>query len=149
MRGAILGISAGIAYAAYLFLNREGAALNRRLTVTPVGCGTTSAAALIAAVGLIRDDINLALSPQSWLWLGALALGGQVLAFVLIGYGTVRLPVGRAAAVMLLQPVAAVVLGTLVLRERPDITQYAGMVITVVAVATATFRIQHRNGKTR
>lgn len=68
----------------------------------------------------------------------------RVLAFVLIGYGSVRLPVGRAAAVMLLQPVAAVVLGTMVLGERPDVTQYAGMVITVVAVAMATLQVRRR-----
>lgn len=145
IRGAVLGVSAGIAYAGYLFLNRQGAAHDRRLIVTPVGFGALSAAAVIGAVGLVRGDIDLDLVPHAWFWLAALALGGQVLSFVLIGYATLRLPSGRAAAVLLLQPTAAVVLGTLVLGERPDITQYAGMVITVAAVAAATLQLRRRS----
>jgi drug/metabolite transporter (DMT)-like permease len=144
VRGAVLGISAGIAYAGYLFLNRQGAAHDRRLIVTPVGFGTASAAAVIGSVGLLRGDISLHLSAHAWFWLAALALGGQLLSYVLIGYATLRLPSGKASAVLLLQPTAAVALGTLILGERPDITQYAGMLITVAAVATATIQLRRR-----
>jgi drug/metabolite transporter (DMT)-like permease len=147
-RGAILGISAGLAYAGYLFVNRQGAAQQRSLIITPVGLGTASAAAVIGSVGLVRGDIDLQLSLHAWFWLAALAFGGQALSFVLIGYATLRLPSGRAAAVLLLQPTAAVVLGALVLGERPDITQYAGMLITLTAVATATLQPRRRSDTT-
>jgi drug/metabolite transporter (DMT)-like permease len=138
VRGTVLGIAAGLCYAAFLYVIRPASDADRRLIVTPTAAATASAAVVIGAVGAGTGGIDLVLDPEAWWWLAAVALGGQVLAFLLIGFGSVRLPASRAAAVMLLQPVAAVVLGALVLHERPTLAQYAGMVLTVVAIGVAT-----------
>lgn len=138
IRGAVLGTAAGICYAGYLLAIRPASRADRRMIVTPVGFGTASAAAVIGLVGGIGLTIELHLGPDAWFWLIAVAVCGQALSFVMIGYGSVRLPAGRAAAAMLLQPMAAVVLGTIVLQERPAVSQYIGMAVTVAAVALAT-----------
>ncbi len=138
VRGAVLGTAAGVCYAGFLYLVRPASDADRRLIVTPTGLATASAAVVVGTVGVLTGGIDLALEPHGWFWLAAVALGGQVLSFVLIGYGSTRLPAGRAAAVMLLQPVAAVVLGTLLLGERPAGSQFVGMALTVAAIAVAT-----------
>lgn len=143
VRGAILGIAAGVCYAGYLFLIRPASTVDRRMIVTPIGYGTVSAAITIGVIGGFKQGVDLTLEPKAWFWLALVALGGQALSFILIGYGSVRLRASRAASVMLLQPVAAVVLGTLVLSERPAPSQYIGMALIVVAVAAAT--MPHRN----
>lgn len=141
VRGALLGVAAGVCYAAFLFLNRPASALDRRMLFTPVGT-TTCVAALgigaVAGLGDVAGGIDLALSARAWVLLAMVAVLGQAVSFVLIGYGLVRLPAGRAAAVMLLQPLGAVALGMVALHERPTPAQWAGIVITVVAVALAT-----------
>lgn len=139
-RGAILGILAGVAYAGYLFFNKQSAGVNHRCVVTPVFLGTAAAAVVIGMAGTAMGDLDLALSVHAWWWMAALAFGGQVLSFVLIGYGSLRMASGRAAAILLLQPVAAIVLGAIVLREGPDVWQYLGMAVTVTAVAVVTVR---------
>lgn len=148
VRGTVLGIAAGICYAGFLYVIRPASNADRRMIVTPTSAATTAAAVVIGAAGTLSGDIDLALAPHAWWWLTAVALGGQALAFLLIGYSSVRLPAGRAAAVMLLQPVAAVVLGTLVLHEQPTATQYAGMLLTVAAIAVATVAVGRRELRT-
>lgn len=144
VRGAVLGIAAGICYAGYLFAIRPASRPDRRMIVTPVGFGTASAAAVIGIVGGVGHGIDLRLDAHAWFWLIMVAVCGQALSFVMIGYGSVRLAAGRAAAAMLLQPLAAIVLGTLVLNEHPAPSQYVGMVVTVAAVAMATVSRRRR-----
>ncbi|WP_172836056.1 DMT family transporter [Microlunatus soli] len=140
VRGAALGIAAGICYAGYLFAIRPASRPDRRMVVTPIAFGTASAAAVIGVVGGIGHGIDLHLDAHAWFWLIMVAICGQALSFVMIGYGSVRLAAGRAAAAMLLQPMAAIVLGTIVLDEHPAPSQYVGMAVTVAAVAMATIR---------
>lgn len=149
VRGTVLGIAAGICYAGFLYALRPASTADGRRVVTPTATATAAAAVVIGAVGTLAGGIDLSLPPHAWGWLTAVALGGQVTAFLLIGYGSVRLPAGRAAALMLLQPVAAVVLGTLVLHERPTPTQYAGMLLTVAAIGLATVTVRRRGAQAR
>ena len=153
LRGAVLGVLAGGCYAGYLLTNRQAAVLDPRQIVTPVAVGTTAAALVIAAVsglasrtpagGALTIDLG-AVDAGGWVWLVALAIGGQVLSFVAISYGSARLAPSRAGAVMLLQPVAAIALGTLALGERPDAAQVLGMALTVIGVGLATIGRRRR-----
>ncbi|MBB5917336.1 drug/metabolite transporter (DMT)-like permease [Nocardia transvalensis] len=138
IRGAILGIAAGVCYAGYLLLVRRASGAERRMVVTPVAFGTASAAAVIGVVGVASRDLAIGLDAPAWAWLIAVAVCGQALSFALINYGSVRLSAARAAAIMLLQPVAAIVLGVAVLHEHPTLSQYLGMAITITAIALAT-----------
>lgn len=149
VRGAILGVSAGVCYAAYLMVHRPASHARPALHITPVACSTLAAALVIGSVGAVTGQIDVTLPARSWFWLAAVALCGQALSFVLIGYGLSRLTTGVAAALMLLQPLAAVVLGTLVLGERPAAAQYLGMLLTLTAVLIASITPRRRWGRAR
>lgn len=147
VRGALLGVAAGVCYAAFLFLTRPASALDRRMIFTPVGTTTLVAAlgiGVVAGLGGAAGGIDLALSAKAWALLATVAVLGQAVSFVLIGYGLVRIPAGRAAAVMLLQPLGAVALGVVLVHERPTVTQWAGIVLTVVAVGLVTVTRRRR-----
>ena len=144
IRGAALGITAGVCYAGYLLLVRRASLVDPRMIVTPVAFGTSSAAVVIGGVGAVTGDIVFGLTATAWGWLIMVAVCGQALSFVLINYGSVRMSADRAAAIMLLQPVAAIVLGVAVLHERPSMSQYLGMAVTICAIALVTVERQSR-----
>ncbi|MFI7102370.1 DMT family transporter [Streptomyces sp. NPDC050161] len=139
--GVAYGIAAGVAYAGYLFLLRLGG--GRAQTVAPV-CVSTGAAAVAAAVlGGLWTGIDLAPGWPAWGWLAALALFGQVLAWLLITTALPRLAPHTGAALLLLQPVLALLLG-LAIGERPTATQLAGCAVVIAAVG-----FNSRTGKAR
>ncbi|MEQ3553753.1 DMT family transporter [Pseudonocardia nematodicida] len=135
VRGAVLGTLAGIAYAGFLYLNRSVSRRHRRHLVTPVALATVGAAVTSGIVGAVGGGIAVDLPAQSWAWLIVLALSGQVVSWVLIGRGTAGLTPGTAAALLLVHPVLSVMLGMLVLAERPTAWQLVGCAVVVAAVA--------------
>ncbi|WP_052460759.1 DMT family transporter [Microbacterium gorillae] len=138
VRGAILGVLAGICYAGFLFFNRPAGAIDPRMLFLPTALATASSAVVLGAVGLGSRTFDFDIGVSGWFWLSLVAILGQALTFVLIAYGLVRLDAGRAAPIMLLQPISAVLVGALVLAERPSLLQLLGIVLTVGAVALAT-----------
>jgi drug/metabolite transporter (DMT)-like permease len=134
LRGSVLGIAAGVAYAAYLYLNRLSGQRSPAHIVTPV-CVATAAAALTAGtLSMVTTGIDLSLTTASWGWITALALLGQVAAWLLISMGTRRLPPNTSAALLLLQPVMAIAFGLLILGETPTVSQFVGCAIVIAAV---------------
>ncbi|MFE6613326.1 DMT family transporter [Amycolatopsis sp. NPDC057786] len=130
--GIVFGTIAGIAYAGYLFFMRRGSGQGH--AVFPV-CASTAAACLAAAVvGGLWTGIDLDLEPSAWLWLIALALIGQVLAWLLIAGALSQVAPQVSAALLLLHPVLAVLFGVLALHERPTLTQLAGCLLVIVSV---------------
>ncbi|MDT0303966.1 DMT family transporter [Streptomonospora wellingtoniae] len=143
--GAICGAAAGVAYAGYLFLTRSAGGTGH--SAAPVFVSTLSAAAAAAVLGGAWTGVDLALPLASWGWLAALALVGQVLSWLLIGSALPRLAPGTGAALLVIQPVLAVALGTVFLGERPSATQLGGCVLVLLAIwalATERPRANHR-----
>lgn len=138
VRGAALGAAAGLAYAGYLYLSRSSARAASRHVVTPVAAATVAAAVTTGVVGGATQGIAVDLPASSWFWLAVLALAGQVVAWVLITRGSAGLAPGTAGALLLVQPVLAVLLGAVVMGERPTVWQLAGCLLVVVTVAVAT-----------
>ncbi|WP_165922076.1 DMT family transporter [Pseudonocardia endophytica] len=138
VRGAALGAAAGLAYAGYLYLSRSSARAARGHVVTPVAAATVAAALTTGIVGGATQGIAVDLPLASWFWLAVLALAGQVVAWVLITRGSAGLPPGTSAALLLVQPVLAVLLGAVVMGERPTVWQLAGCVLVVLTVAATT-----------
>ncbi|MEU5213805.1 DMT family transporter [Streptomyces sp. NPDC020742] len=134
VRGALLGVAAGVAYAAYLYLNRASGARSPGHVVTPICIATGAAAVTAGVIGLFTTGITLSLTLASWGWVSALALLGQVAAWLLISAGTPRLAPNASAVLLLLQPVMAIGFGLVVLRETPTAAQLAGCVIVIAAV---------------
>ncbi|GAB3500794.1 hypothetical protein GCM10027440_56360 [Nocardiopsis coralliicola] len=134
--GLATGCGAGAAYAGYLFLTRLGG--GRGHAATPVLVSTATAAASAAALGGLLGGLEFAsLTAASWAWLCLLALTGQVLTWLLIGAALPRLDPGSAAAILVLPPVFAIVIGMVFLGEQPTLLQGAGCALVVLTVWAA------------
>lgn len=138
VRGAVLGAAAGLAYAGYLYVSRSSARRARGHLVTPVAAATVAATATTGILGAATEGIATTMPMSSWFWLAVLALVGQVVAWVLISRGSAGLAPGTAGALLLVQPVLAIVLGAAVMGERPTAWQLAGCVLVVLTVAVST-----------
>ena len=134
VRGAVLGVASGLAYAVYLYLNRLSGQRSPQHVVAPV-CAATGAAAVVTGIaGTVTRGITVDLPAMSWVWIVALALVGQVVAWLLLAAGTPRLAPNTSAALLLLQPVLAVGLGLMVLHETPTASQLVGCVLVLVGI---------------
>lgn len=134
LRGAVLGICAGIAYAAYLYLIRLCGQSSPQHVVTPVCISTGSAALASGALALATTGLPLGIPAASWGWIIALAVLGQVIAWLLVSKGAPRVAPNTAAALLLLQPVMAVGFAMLLLGETPTPTQLGGCALVLAAV---------------
>jgi drug/metabolite transporter (DMT)-like permease len=133
--GAILGVLAGVAYAAFLLVLR---AANASLapTADPLLDSTlgTVAGALLCAV----FDPHFSLIP-TWpahQWLVLLALLSQVVGWLLITTALPRLPTVETSIMLLVQPIFAVIWGVLFFDERLSPIQWIGSALVLIGVAT-------------
>lgn len=134
LRGAVLGVAAGSAYAVYLYLTRLSGRDSPGHVVSPVTVSTAAAAAAAGLVSLLTTGLPLAIPAASWGWIAALALLGQVAAWILISKGSPRLAPNISAALLLLQPVMAIGLGLAVLGEKPAVSQLCGCAVVIAAI---------------
>lgn len=136
--GAVLGVVAGIGYGTYLYLTRRANHATPGLIIQSLcwaTCAATLATALLASFG---SGLHLTgLSPRSWVLLTALALLGQVVAWMFINRGSANLPPAATAALLLIQPILALVLSAAVLAEYPQWLQLLGAALVLAAVAVA------------
>lgn len=134
--GAIFGVIAGTAYAAYLVLLRAGAAKGYR--ASPV-CNSSISCLVVAGVfGITWTGLDLTPSLSQLGWLTALAVTGPVLGWLLLAAALPRLSAGVGSALLLLQPVVTMVLGVVLLAERPTGWQLAGGVLVLATVWLAS-----------
>jgi drug/metabolite transporter (DMT)-like permease len=139
--GVAYGTAAGVAFAGYLFLIRQGGAGGggdgrgpQPHTVSPVCASTLAAAVSSGILGSLWTGVDLNPGWPAWGWLIPMALFGQVLAWLLINPALARLSPSTGATLLLLQPVLALVLGIGALGERPTLTQYGGCAMIVLVV---------------
>jgi hypothetical protein len=124
------GRAEGVDYAGFLLLLRHGADGRR----PPLFDAT--AAATIAAVALGDTRIDLTWSAAAWLLL--LALGPQVIGWLLITVSLPRLPTATTSLLLMIQPVGSLLLAAVIFSERPNSLQLVGVGIVLVAVLFAT-----------
>lgn len=135
VRGTVTALSAAAAYAGYLLLVRLGAGPGQRFT--PVAVATAGAAATSFVLGSLWQGIDLTPDVRALAWLGTLAVVGQLMGWVLIASALPRLASSTGAAILLLQPVGAVLLGALILGEVPGPLQLVGCAVVLGSVAVA------------
>ncbi|MEJ2859796.1 DMT family transporter [Actinomycetospora flava] len=135
VRGTVTALVAAVAYAGYLLFVRLGAGPGQRFT--PVAIATVGAAVTSFVVGSFWQGVDLAPGWPALGWLITLAIVGQVIGWVLIASALPRLASSTGASILLLQPVGAVLLGALVLGERPGVLQLLGCAVVLGAVAVA------------
>ena len=140
--GSILALIAAFFYAAFL-LGYRAANSERGPTAGPLMEATIGAALASLVIGSVNGNLELAPTWPGHGWLLALAIGAQVVAWLLIGYALPRLPAVETSTIILLQPAMTMVWGALIFEERPSTIQLAGAVLVlsgVGAVALARAR---------
>lgn len=137
--GGILGIGTGIAYAGFLLVLRQG---NRdlRRPASPLFAATLAAALAATVIGLPLGEVNLVPSWPAHGWLLLLALGVQVMGWLLISISLPRLDAAVTSVVLTIQPVGSVLLGIVLLREAPSALQLLGVAFILSGLALTTLR---------
>jgi drug/metabolite transporter (DMT)-like permease len=128
--GALLGVVAGAAYAAFLLMfrvaNRSLAPAAGPLLDSTLG---TAAGALLCAV--VDPRFSLVPSWPAHGWLALLALISQVIGWLLIATALPRLPALEISILLLGQPVGAVIWGVLLFAEHLSIAQWLGTIVVL------------------
>ena len=138
-RGALLGVATGIAYAAFLLVQRQGSMDLRR----PAGAlfdMSLVATVCALALGLVIGTDDLAPSWPSAGWLILLALTSQFVGWMLITVSLPRLPAAVTSLILTVQPVGSVVLGAVLLSQEPSVLQLAGCGLILTGLVAAAMR---------
>jgi drug/metabolite transporter (DMT)-like permease len=132
--GAAVGVLAGLSYAAFLLVYRY-ANLTPGPRSGPLLDSTGGMAAGALATALFDPRFTLTPPPAAHLWLALLAIGSQVIGWLLIGTALPRLPAIETSVLLLGQPVFAVIWGVLIFGERLSRLQWIGSAIVLGGVA--------------
>jgi drug/metabolite transporter (DMT)-like permease len=138
--GAITGAATGIAYSGFLLSMRMATPPQEHpaiaLALATLVSGLLCLLVGVASPGLV-GEIDLGLSAGQLSWLLALAVGSQVVAWLLITESFKLLPAIVVSLVLTLQPVVSLMLGAILLHERPGPAQWLGAVLVLVGMVTA------------
>jgi drug/metabolite transporter (DMT)-like permease len=137
--GAVFGLATALAYAIFILLLRRAGADARR-PAGPLFEATLVSAVAAAIGGIVVGDIDFLPGLEAQAWLVTLALTSQVLGWLLISVSLPRLPALLTAITLTLQPVGSVILGVILLSEKPSAVQLAGVVVVVGGIVLATAR---------
>lgn len=137
--GVVFGVVAAVTYALFLLILREGNSDDRR-PAGPLFDATLTACAFSVLGGLAVGDLDLWPGLEAQVWLVTLALSSQVVGWLLISVSLPRLPAVITSIVLMLQPVATVFLGAVLLDEAPSAVQLSGVAVVLAGVALATVK---------
>lgn len=141
--GVLLGLGTGVAYAGFIIVQRRANKDHRR-PAGPLFDATLSATVWSILVGLLLGEVDLVPSWPSHFWLLLLALGVQVVGWLLISISLPRLPAAITSVVLTLQPVGSVLLGIWILAEAPSQLQLLGVGFIVAGLLLTTLRVRPR-----
>ncbi|MEU1416801.1 DMT family transporter [Streptomyces sp. NPDC005731] len=131
LRGTVHAVLAAVCYSGFLYLLRRGGHTGQvRQVYTAV---VASAAVVSLAAGLLWYGFDPAPGWRALGWLLAVAACSQVVGWLLVATASPRLASHVGAVLLLLTPVGAVVLGAVVLGERPTPLQLAGCGLILVS----------------
>ena len=133
VRGTMFALLAAVLYAGF-FLGFRHSNDERAPSAGPLMEATVGTAMAALIIGLVNQNISFEVSLPSHAWLVALALGSQVVGWLLIGYALPRLPAVETATIILIQPALTMVWGAIIFDERPSALQIAGAVVVLSGV---------------
>ncbi|OBK73551.1 DMT family transporter [Mycobacterium sp. 1274761.0] len=136
--GTVHSIAAALCYSGFLFLLRRGGQGGQPLQTYAVVLASATITAV--AVGSWWHGIDVTPGWPTIAWLILVTVTGQLLGWMLVAFCSPRLPSDVSSALLMLMPIGAVVLGALVLSERPSALQLAGCALVLVASYAATAR---------
>lgn len=136
--GTLHAVLAALCYSGFLYLLRRGGMRGSPVRGYAVVVATAAVVALAAGPLWGRLDLRPTIDQVGWLVL--IAATGQVAGWLLVALAGPRLRPEVGAALLLLTPVGALVLGALVLGEQPSAGQMAGSVLVLAGAYVATAR---------
>jgi drug/metabolite transporter (DMT)-like permease len=134
IRGTLFALMAAVFYATFL-LGFRHANNEQAPAAGPLMEATLGAAIVSLVIGLVGSAIDFEIGFPSHGWLLALAVGAQVVAWLMIGYALPRLPAVETATIILIQPALTMVWGAIIFDERPAALQVVGAAIVLTGVA--------------
>jgi drug/metabolite transporter (DMT)-like permease len=141
--GVLFGVLTSIAYSGFILVLRHGNRDTRR-PAGPLFEATLVAAIASVVAGWAIGDVDLVPSWPAHAWLATLALTSQVLGWLLISVSLPRLPAVITSVLLMVQPVASVFLGAVLLGEDPSLEQLAGVAVVLAGILLATSRSRTR-----
>lgn len=132
--GTLLALLAATFYATFLLAFRHSND-ERAPAAGPLMEATLGGAIASLFLGLLTGELDISFIWPGHGWLIALAIGAQVIAWLMIGYALPRLPAVETATIILIQPALTMVWGAIIFDERPSTLQMIGAVIILAGVA--------------
>ena len=126
--GGLFGLLTGFTYSICLLLLRAGSR-GPRNTAEPLFLATLTASVSAIVIGLALGEAQLAPSWPSAGWLVLLALGSQVIGWLLITRALPLLPAAVTSIVLNIQPLGSMCLAVLIFGERPSALQLLGLLL--------------------
>jgi drug/metabolite transporter (DMT)-like permease len=134
--GVLVGLVTAASYAGYLLVIRR-ASPDRR-PAGPVTIATAVTALAAGIFGWVVDDLDLVPTMPSAAYLLALGVLSQSVGYLVIQSSLPRLPAVITSVLLLVQPVATVALGALLLGEALSPAQLGGVALVLAGIALAT-----------
>lgn len=138
-RGVLFGVATGLAYAAFLLVQRQGSMDLRRPAGALFDMSLVAAITALACSFVLGVD-DLAPSWPSAAWLVTLALTSQVLGWMLITMSLPRLPAAMTSIILTIQPIGSVLLGAVLLGQEPSVLQLCGVALILMGVLSVALR---------
>ena len=133
-----MGIIAAVFYACYILSIKK--VTNFLPPAKALFYATVFTAIFLLPISLIEAETFFPSSYKGWTVLIAYAVISQTLASGLITYGISKVSAHLSSLTLLIQPIAAAVLGWLILSEAISLLQGLGGVIVLLAIYLATIK---------
>ncbi len=134
--GVLIGLVTAAAYSGYLLVIRRASPDNR--PAGPVAIATAVTGLLAMLFGVAVGDLDLAPGLPALACLLALGVLSQSVGYLFIQVSLPRLPAVITSVLLLVQPVATMALGAILLAELPSPWQLAGVALVLGGMALAT-----------
>jgi drug/metabolite transporter (DMT)-like permease len=135
--GIVYGIGTSASYACFLIILRQATA-GQAHVAGPLADAIAGSAVGALLLGLVFGGLRFSISWPTLGWLFLLAIGSQVIGWLLITSSLPQLPAAISSLLLLLQPIVALLLAYLVLSERPSLLQLAGAALVCCGVIVAS-----------
>lgn len=142
--GTVHAIGAAVCYSGFLYLLRRSGRHGHVVQSYSLVVTVAAIAALI--IGSLWHGVDLAPGWVAVGWLTLTALFGQVLGWLLVARASPHLSPDVGAALLMLTPIGALLLGALVLDERPTALQLVGAVMMLISAYGATTKQKWLHG---
>jgi len=148
LRGTFFGLLTGITYAIFLLVFRHATRKEESPFAAFLVC-TLGSLMATSAVGGLSGELELAWSWPAHGWLIALALGSQVVGWLLIAYALPRLQAVETSVLLLLQPMATVLWGYLLFAEDLSSVQWLGVALVLGGVTLPALGAAHSSSHSK